>query len=62
LSQKHCGEFIEPARGKRKADKLEALEMSDSNLQIDFDAPAVLRKWPSIRNERVSVRKVDDRI
>ena len=29
--------------------------MSDSNVQINFDAPAVLRKWPSIHNERVSV-------
>ncbi len=30
--------------------------MSDTNVQINFDAPAVLRKWPSIRNERVSVQ------
>ncbi|MFL6505805.1 MAG: hypothetical protein ACJ8KC_10380 [Candidatus Udaeobacter sp.] len=29
--------------------------MSDTKFQINFDAPAVLRKWPSIRNERVSV-------
>ena len=28
--------------------------MNDTNLQINFDAPAVLRKWPSIRNERFS--------
>ena len=28
--------------------------MSD-NATINFDAPAVLRKWPSIRNERVRV-------
>ena len=28
--------------------------MSDTKFQINFDAPAVLRKWPSIRNERVS--------
>jgi len=28
--------------------------MSDKNA-INFDAPAVLRKWPSIRNERVSI-------
>ena len=27
--------------------------MSDTKIQINFDAPAVLRKWPSIRNERV---------
>jgi hypothetical protein len=27
--------------------------MIDKNA-INFDAPAVLRKWPSIRNERVS--------
>jgi hypothetical protein len=25
-----------------------------TDVQIDFNAPAVLRKWPSIRNERVS--------
>jgi hypothetical protein len=28
--------------------------MSDTKIQINFDAPAVLRKWPSVRNERVS--------
>jgi hypothetical protein len=28
--------------------------MSDTNLEINFDASAVLRKWPSIKNERVS--------
>jgi hypothetical protein len=28
--------------------------MFDKEVQINFDAPAVLRKWPSIRNERVS--------
>ena len=27
--------------------------MDDKN-HIDFDAPATLRKWPSIKNERVS--------
>jgi hypothetical protein len=27
--------------------------MDDKN-HIDFDAPATLRKWPSVRNERVS--------
>jgi hypothetical protein len=25
-----------------------------TDLQINFDAPATLRKWPSIKNERVS--------
>ena len=25
-----------------------------ANVQIDFNAPAVLRKWPSLNNERVS--------
>jgi hypothetical protein len=29
--------------------------MSDAKIQINFDAPAVLRKWPSIRDERVSI-------
>jgi hypothetical protein len=28
--------------------------MPDKEAQIDFNAPATLRKWPSIRNERVS--------
>ena len=27
--------------------------MDDKN-HIDFDTPATLRKWPSVRNERVS--------
>ena len=29
--------------------------MDEPNVQINFDAPAVLRKWPSLKNERVSV-------
>jgi len=28
--------------------------MADSDFQINFDAPAVLRKWPSLKNERIS--------
>ncbi|HEV7373333.1 MAG TPA: hypothetical protein VGN95_01330 [Pyrinomonadaceae bacterium] len=28
--------------------------MSDNEAQIDFAAPATLRKWPSVNNERVS--------
>ena len=28
--------------------------MPDKAVQIDFHAPAILRKWPSINNERVS--------
>jgi hypothetical protein len=28
--------------------------MDETNVQIDFAAPAVLRKWPSLNNERVS--------
>ena len=28
--------------------------MVSGTVQIDFDAPAVLRKWPSLNNERVS--------
>ena len=27
--------------------------MAETHVQINFDAPAVLRKWPSIKNERV---------
>jgi hypothetical protein len=28
--------------------------MDDTGVQINFAAPAVLRKWPSLNNERVS--------
>jgi hypothetical protein len=28
--------------------------MPDKEVQIDFHAPAILRKWPSVNNERVS--------
>jgi hypothetical protein len=28
--------------------------MSESTIHIDFNAPAILRKWPSLHNERVS--------
>jgi hypothetical protein len=28
--------------------------MSSTGIHIDFNAPAVLRKWPSLNNERVS--------
>ncbi len=28
--------------------------MPDSEVQINFDVPATLRKWPSVNNERVS--------
>ena len=28
--------------------------MPDKELPINFDAPAALRKWPSLNNERVS--------
>ena len=26
--------------------------MGDTEAQVDFDAPAILRKWPSLHNER----------
>jgi hypothetical protein len=28
--------------------------MADTDVQINFDTPAVLRKWPSLKNERIS--------
>jgi hypothetical protein len=28
--------------------------MSDTGVHIDFNAPAILRKWPSLNNERIS--------
>ena len=35
-------------------DRVEALKMGETDVQINFDAPAVLRKWPTIKNERIS--------
>ena len=35
-------------------DKVKTLKMNDTNVQINFDVPATLRKWPSIKNERIS--------
>jgi hypothetical protein len=32
----------------------ETLSMLDKDAQINFAAPATLRKWPSVNNERVS--------
>jgi len=32
----------------------ETLSMPDKEVQINFDASATLRKWPSLNNERVS--------
>jgi hypothetical protein len=28
--------------------------MADTDVQIDFNAPAVHKKWPSLKNERIS--------
>ena len=43
-----------PSRVKRLQTKSrEVLNMPD-NAEIDFDAPATLRKWPSVNKERVS--------
>ena len=28
--------------------------MSSTGIHIDFNAPAILRKWPSLHNERIS--------
>ena len=28
--------------------------MDDTDVQINFNAPAILRKWPSLNNERIS--------
>ena len=28
--------------------------MPDKEAQINFDAPAILRKWPSLNNERIN--------
>ena len=32
----------------------DTLNMPDKEAQINFDAPATLRKWPSVNNERVN--------
>jgi hypothetical protein len=34
--------------------KKQKFGMTDNEVKIDFDAPADLRKWPSIDNERIS--------
>jgi hypothetical protein len=34
--------------------RTEARSVADTDVQIKFDAPAVLRKWPSLNNERIS--------
>jgi hypothetical protein len=31
----------------------ETVRMDDTDVQIHFDAPAVLRKWPSLHKERI---------
>jgi hypothetical protein len=28
--------------------------VEETDVQMNFDAPAVLRKWPSLKNERIS--------
>lgn len=28
--------------------------MADTDVQINFETPAVLKKWPSLKNERIS--------
>ena len=35
-------------------DEAETLKMDKTDVHINFDAPATLRKWPSIKNVRVS--------
>ena len=30
------------------------MRMADTDVQINFDTPAVLRKWPSLKNERIT--------
>jgi hypothetical protein len=36
------------------SEKAEKLSMADKEVKIDFAAPAALRKWPSVKGERVS--------
>lgn len=33
-------------------EKIATRDMTAADIKIDFDAPASLRKWPSIKNER----------
>ena len=61
------GPFVQPNHqldGRRSCEKDsqeswkekegQALKMDKTDVHINFDAPATLRKWPSIKNERVS--------
>src|SRR5882724_7270232 len=43
-----------PAGNKGYPHVKELESTMDDKDHIDFDAPATLRKWPSVRNERVS--------
>jgi hypothetical protein len=36
------------------SEKAEKLSMADKEVKIEFAAPAALRKWPSVKGERVS--------
>jgi hypothetical protein len=38
----------------RQANIMTKSKRYETDVQINFDAPASLRKWPSIKNERVS--------
>jgi hypothetical protein len=35
-------------------DEGETLKTDSTDVKINFDAPATLRKWPSLKNERIS--------
>jgi hypothetical protein len=48
---KNDGDAVHPPPGRAGAQD-EEMSVGGTKAQVDFDAPAALRKWPSLRNER----------
>ena len=52
---KNDGDADHPPPGRAGAQG-EEMSVGGTETHVDFDAPAVLRKWPSLRNERRSTK------
>ena len=51
MAMVHCTEPLAPPTVSRCSTSRKA-PMTSTGRHIDFNAPAVLRKWPSLKNER----------
>ena len=54
MAMVHCTEPLAPPTVSRCSTSRKA-PMTSTGRHIDFNAPAVLRKWPSLKNERRTV-------